>query len=284
MSIMRWPTHLLLLTGLVLFIIPAYASTDYEKGAAAFQAKNYTLAENIFREGLRKNPKDANLHYGLADCLSKTGRMTDAKAEYKRCIALAPKSKLSDFAQAGIKYLEAANVPKPKPLPPLPAPITGHFGGYTPAQQFRPGLMPVNFQPGLPSFTVQTSSGNGYLPGFSSSTAGTSLPQPKLGTYGPAGPYSDMSSSAPFSVPRMHYHHHRGYSYFTASPGYGYQSTSNYNPYPFGASHIPTLEVKTYAPVPPPSVKADSEPIPDVELLAKQQKLVIDDEKSQTKP
>jgi hypothetical protein len=81
--------------------------TDYEKGAAAFQKKDYVSAIDNFEQALAKQPNNANVCYGLASAFSAVGQKFQALNFYRQCLALAPHSPIAENAQKGIDYLQS---------------------------------------------------------------------------------------------------------------------------------------------------------------------------------
>jgi len=77
----------------------------YEKGAAAFQRKDYFGAIDSFEDAYARDPKNANVCYGLASSFSALGQKYQALQFYQQCQALAPHSQVAENAQKGIDYL-----------------------------------------------------------------------------------------------------------------------------------------------------------------------------------
>jgi hypothetical protein len=245
----------------------ASAKSNYETGAAAFKNKDYAKAEKYFLLGVKESGSDPNLHYGLASTLQASGKDARARDEYKRCIQLAPTSKLAAYARQGLGYLDNKEIAA---APPLPAPTAPMFSA---DNAWHTTNQPTQLAPGLPSSTLQTSSGySGYSGGFSSPTS--SLPMPTPPAYGPNA--GAMPSNFIGYTGRMHgHHHHGGYS----NPTMAYASP--YSPYAFGPPHTPVMQIRTYGNVPPlniHSASAPAEQTPPVELMATQGKLVIDEQ------
>ena len=236
--------------------MPAASATArgaYESGAAAYKSGEYAKAEKYFQSALRQSPSDPNAHYGLAETLVALGQTERGMSEYEKTIKLAPKSKLADFARTGEQYVseaqEKATLAKMAKLAQntsLPAP--------TPPRYFAPEMPPM---PSIAQSSIQTTSG-GWSP----------LPAPTYPSYGPP---SMGSSSYGSSYSRRH-----GRRYGWGNGGY-----SNYAGYSyFRDYHVPQMQVSTYGYAPPLNVVTKPEPVPEVELLAKQQRLVIDEKTS----
>jgi tetratricopeptide (TPR) repeat protein len=276
----------------------AAAQSDYEIGAAACQAKNYAKAEKSFLQGLKQTPSDPNLHYGLANVYQALGQNDKAKEEYRRVLDLAHSPKLEEYARRGLSFIDTRQAMTAAPLPaPTPPRFSienqGSIQWQPPTTAWHPQQpFPSAPQPGMPPFTMQTSSrGGGFGYG--------SLPSPTPPSYGPGagggmgyGMNGGMGGYQPM-IGYMGYgrHHHHRYG------GGGYQphNYTAYSPYAFGPPHPVVMEVRTYRPAPPLNIQdpkaiqqqqqqqqqaqAQKPQEPQIELMAKQQKLVVDNEK-----
>lgn len=232
----------------------AKGNPDYEDGAVFFQKNDYLSAMHSFQLALKKSPSDPNILYGMASCLSKLKRYSEARSFYEKILAAAPNSKLGTYSRDGLKYLDSMDSEGPfhqlsigKTVAQMPVPIASN-----------PGLTAYNPLP-----TPQPAS---YFP-----PVGNSYGSPNQQNGGYSQPYSGNS-----------FHHRRHHQFgsnnqggqigpFTMNPqGQQYQSSGSAYTSPF---HVPSLQIKEYSFAPSPP----KEPVLSVELLAKQEKLVADE-------
>ncbi len=98
---------------LVFLIAPAPQLNGQEglpKALELYRSGNYRAAESIFREILRKEPRNVTIHKMLADCLVQDNRMEEAKRVYQQVLRLSPGD------------VDAKRVLTPEPVAPAPAP------------------------------------------------------------------------------------------------------------------------------------------------------------------
>jgi tetratricopeptide (TPR) repeat protein len=91
----------------------AVLTEDFQKGQAAYARQDYWLAVHHFQLADRKQDHNANLHYYLANALTFVGKFDEAKQQYKKCMQLAPFSDAAKYAAmglSGINTLETGRV------------------------------------------------------------------------------------------------------------------------------------------------------------------------------
>ncbi len=268
LNIVSFRVSLISLVTLLSFVPAAYAVSGdtegaYEIGAASYKAGQFQKARQYFESAAIKHPSDPNVHYGLAETYVALGKNEDGVKEYAKTIKLAPKSKLAEYARTGQQFAsqaaEQATLAKMARLAQnsnLPVPSQPKY--------FGPDALP---QPtSLPQPTVIRSSSGGY---GSSISMGAPLPQPTYPSYGP--------QPQP-SYPMMSFGRHGGRynSRRWGNGGYGYMPMySAYSPNYY--YHSPQMEVRSYGYAPPLNVIVKQDPPPPVELLARQQRLVLDE-------
>lgn len=258
LNIVSFRVSLVSLVVLLSIVAPgAFAASDltdgqYEIGAAAYKAGQFQKARLYFESAEIKHPSDPNIHYGLAETYVALGQNDKGLAEYAKTIKLAPKSKLANFARQGQQFAsqaaEKATLAKMAKLAQksnLPVPSQPKY--------FAPDSLPQ-----LPQPTVIRSGGYGSRISY-----GGPLPQPTYGSYGPQQP--QMSYPVTFR-------HHGGGGRRWGNGGGGYSGYSAGYYY-----HTPQMEVRSYGYAPPLNIIAKQDPPPQVELLAKQQRLVLDE-------
>jgi tetratricopeptide (TPR) repeat protein len=255
LKIVSFRVSLISLVILLSFTPAAFAATGdtegaYEIGAAAYKAGQFQKARQYFESASIKHPADPNVHYGLAETYIALGRPADGLKEYAKTIKLGPKSKLAEYARTGQQYasqaVEQATMAKMAKLAQnssLPVPSQ--------PQYFGPQAWP---QPGSP--TMITSSSGGY---GSSIGMGAPLPQPTYPSYGP----QPQPSYPMMSFGRGGRWGNGGYG------GYGYSRSYYYR--------TPQLQVRSYGYAPPLNIIVKQDPPPPVELLARQERLVLDE-------
>ncbi len=284
----------------VAFPVRASSISDYERGAAAFQRKDFVASIASFENALAKTPENPNVNYGLAAAFTAAGNSFQARHFYEQCILLAPKSTIAQNARLGLAYLDqraalasnaantsrsaanlAASMNGPIALTgrvpdgysfvnkrtrspyeaaidsgntPLPEPVVGKY--YQPDDQFRQPLSNYHYPP------IVSTSGSG----------------PNSFGYGGGGGYGYQH----------HHHMHQRGQYSLAYGANGMNGQGSFRSYgpsylSYYSAHVPVLVVKNYSfPGSPSSALGfnSSEQTPMVELLAKQEKLVIDEKPS----
>jgi tetratricopeptide (TPR) repeat protein len=80
--------------------------TFFNLGAIAFNANRREEAANNFRKALEVNPKHADAHYQLAQCLVGMGKFPEAVAHYEQYLTLEPSGKRSDEVRKVVAKLK----------------------------------------------------------------------------------------------------------------------------------------------------------------------------------
>lgn len=79
-----------------------------EEGNRLFSAKDYTRAEQSYRQTIAAHPNLAEAHYNLAVTLDRAGNRTEAKKHYIEAANLAPGNKViwdsPAFRETGLTY------------------------------------------------------------------------------------------------------------------------------------------------------------------------------------
>jgi tetratricopeptide (TPR) repeat protein len=92
---------------------PHKAAKDVEVGDFYFKRKNYTAAEDRYREALYYKVNDATATFRLAVCLEKLSRPADARQEYESYLKILPYGPEARAAHKAVDRLNAAAVMKP---------------------------------------------------------------------------------------------------------------------------------------------------------------------------
>jgi predicted Zn-dependent protease len=66
------------------------AQEGLPKALELYRGGNYRAAEAIFKEILKKEPRNITIHKMLADCLMQDNRLEEAKQEYRQILRLSP--------------------------------------------------------------------------------------------------------------------------------------------------------------------------------------------------
>ena len=105
---------IILLVCLFLLSVPAFAKDKAVKlppllklSISQYKAGNYVGAKDNLTQLILKEPKNPIVYYYLAISDVKLGQKDSAIEEYNNVITLAPNSKFSEYAQQGLKYLNA---------------------------------------------------------------------------------------------------------------------------------------------------------------------------------
>jgi tetratricopeptide (TPR) repeat protein len=231
----------------------AKGNPDYEAGAVFFQKTDYLSAMHSFQLALKTVPNDSNVLYGMASCLSKLKRYSEARVFYEKILAAAPDSKLGKYSRDGLKYLDSVD-------------SEGAPHQLSARKTFAQMPGPIAIDPGLTAYNpLPTPQPPSYFP-------------PNGNSYG--SPYQQNGGySQPYFGNSFHNHRHQFGSYnqggqigpYTMNrQGQQYQSYGSGYMSPY---HVPSLQIKEYSFAPSPS----KEPVLSVELLAKQEKLVADE-------
>jgi len=95
---------------------PHKAAKDVEVGDYYFKRKNYSAAENRYREALQYKDNDAIATYRLAICLEKLDRPDEARKEYENYLNILPHGPEADAAHKAIDRLKGPSADA-KPVP-----------------------------------------------------------------------------------------------------------------------------------------------------------------------
>jgi tetratricopeptide (TPR) repeat protein len=91
---------------------PHRAAKDIEVGDFYFKRKNYSAAEDRYREALYYKDNDALATYRLAICLEKMERPEEARQEYQRYLEILPHGAEAENAKKAVERLGAAKAQK----------------------------------------------------------------------------------------------------------------------------------------------------------------------------
>lgn len=97
------------LIGLMVFMMatPAFASSAYDAGMAAYNEGKYSLARSYFRSAIKASYYDVNARYMLSQAYIKGDKnYAAAKSEYQQIIKIAPKSQAAAYARQGIAQID----------------------------------------------------------------------------------------------------------------------------------------------------------------------------------
>jgi|SRR5579863_1303386 len=87
---------------------PHKAAKDVEVGDFYFKRKNYHAALERYKEALIYKPNDAVANFRLAECLEKTGNLSDALTHYQEYLKILPHGPQSEDAQKALERLKAS--------------------------------------------------------------------------------------------------------------------------------------------------------------------------------
>jgi len=88
---------------------PHKSAKDVEVGDFYFKRKNYTAAEDRYREALYYKDNDALATYRLAICLEKLNRPDEAIAEFENYLKILPHGPEAEDAKKGIERLKRSD-------------------------------------------------------------------------------------------------------------------------------------------------------------------------------
>lgn len=91
-------------------IQPLRGQEGLPKALELYRSGNYRAAESIFREILKKEPRNVTIRKMLAECLTQDNRREEARQEYQQVLRIAPGD------------VDATRVLTPEPAPPPPSP------------------------------------------------------------------------------------------------------------------------------------------------------------------
>jgi tetratricopeptide (TPR) repeat protein len=126
---------------------PGFAQDSFSEGRAAYKAGNYHKAATCMRKAVEEDQSDPNRRYYLANSLANSGELGAAKQQYEMCVRLSPDStaaKLSkaalstvprpyhhrNFDYSGLDFSYPGVVPVAQlPTPAVPSPVAGSPDG-----------------------------------------------------------------------------------------------------------------------------------------------------------
>jgi len=84
------------------------AQDSFTEGRAAYKAGNYHKAATCMRKAVEEDQSDPNRRYYLANSLVNTGELGAAKQQYEMCVKLSPSSAAAQLSKAAL-----STVPRP---------------------------------------------------------------------------------------------------------------------------------------------------------------------------
>lgn len=83
-------------------IRPGFAQDSFEAGKAAYKAGNFHKAATCLRQAVAENESDPNRRYYLANSLANMGELGAAKQQYEMCVRLSPSSAAAQLSKAAL--------------------------------------------------------------------------------------------------------------------------------------------------------------------------------------
>jgi tetratricopeptide (TPR) repeat protein len=81
---------------------PSFAQDSFEAGKAAYKAGDFHKAATCLRQAVAENESDPNRRYYLANSLANTGELGAAKQQYEMCVRLSPSSAAAQLSKAAL--------------------------------------------------------------------------------------------------------------------------------------------------------------------------------------
>jgi tetratricopeptide (TPR) repeat protein len=108
---------ILLVPALLAFALPAGALDELKALKGSYNAQDYRKAVEYGESYIRKQPDDAEARYYLANSYVQLKQMSLAETQYRRCIELAPGSRLAENSQSALSSISRYLTPPQKTQP-----------------------------------------------------------------------------------------------------------------------------------------------------------------------